>query len=421
MPPRRTEPVSRGWNGSATSYCLSSPVPQQDTYSQRSSTDRSMSVISGGTAPKGCSAGGSRSWSAGSAGIVISLRAAQRFPLPVPEEYRGGEVLDADGGADKAPGLGRVMGWAQLEHDLVGVAQVDALGEAALAHAPEVQVVTKAAPQQVLGVEAVLEHGRCAPFGGDDSVVVEVPPDVVGEELLAAVALPGPDDVEAVVVEQGDPAGAVVAVGPAEGGKEDGAGPAVDGVGPGVAGLGGQLLGWDLPDHRGGQGIGPGVQHVDPRGADAGDDQVAALQRPAVAAVALMAEGGRAGVPAEVVQFVAGRGQLAPADHLPEVVRGLIDIDHRHGVLGPAGRVERGHVGQPLRRRSNRLGRAAVERRIGRVRHDLPPVNARAFVSGAAVVLPKLLQVLLTSCMDGRLRPGQHAGSQIIGTRASQG
>ena len=26
--------VSRGWNGSLTSYCLSSPVPQHDTYSQ---------------------------------------------------------------------------------------------------------------------------------------------------------------------------------------------------------------------------------------------------------------------------------------------------------------------------------------------------------------------------------------------------
>src|SRR5215216_2917727 len=320
MPPRRTEPVSRGWNGSATSYCLSSPVPQQDTYSQRSSTDRSMSVISGGTAPKGCSAGGSRSWSAGSAGIVISLRAAQRFPLPVPEEYRGGEVFDADGGADKAPGLGRVMGWAQLEHDLVGVAQVDALGEAALAHAPEVEVVAEPPSQQVLGVQPVLEHGGGAPLGGDHGVVVQVPPHVVGEELVAAVALPGADDVEGVVVEQGDPAGAVVAVGAAEGGQEDGPGAAVDGVGPGVAGLGGQLLGGDLADHGGVARVGLGVQHIDPRRADAGDDQVAALQRLAVVAVAVVAQGAGAGVPAEVVQLVPGRRQLTPADH-PAVLR----------------------------------------------------------------------------------------------------
>ena len=78
MPPRRTEPVSLGWCGSLTSYCLSSPVPQHDTYSQRSSTDRSMSLTSGGTAPKGWSAGGSWSASAGSAGIVITFFAVQR-------------------------------------------------------------------------------------------------------------------------------------------------------------------------------------------------------------------------------------------------------------------------------------------------------------------------------------------------------
>src|SRR5919204_1006626 len=80
IPPRCTEPVSFGLRGSLTSYCLSSPVPQQDTYSQRSSTDRSMSVTSGGTAPKGCSAGGSSDASAGSAGIVIAFFAVHSSP-----------------------------------------------------------------------------------------------------------------------------------------------------------------------------------------------------------------------------------------------------------------------------------------------------------------------------------------------------
>src|SRR6185437_16539788 len=80
MPPSCTEAVSRGSNGSVTSYCLSSPVPKQDTYSQRSSTDRSMSVTNGGTAPNGCSAGGRASGSAGSAGTVMTLRTAQRSP-----------------------------------------------------------------------------------------------------------------------------------------------------------------------------------------------------------------------------------------------------------------------------------------------------------------------------------------------------
>src|SRR4029450_1400004 len=104
----------------------------------------------------------------------------------------------------------------------------------------------------------------------------------------------------AVVVEQGDPAGAVVAVGPAQVEQEDAAGPAVDGVGAGVAGLGGQLLGLDGADHLGVARVGLGVQHIGAGGADAGDDQVAALQGLAVVAVAGVAQGGRAGVPAEV-------------------------------------------------------------------------------------------------------------------------
>ena len=67
-------------------------------------------------------------------------------PVPVllPEEDRPGEVLDADDHADEPPGLGRVVGRAELQHHLVLVAQVDPLGQLALGHAPEVQVVAEA-------------------------------------------------------------------------------------------------------------------------------------------------------------------------------------------------------------------------------------------------------------------------------------
>src|SRR4029453_19591982 len=98
-------------------------------------------------------------------------------------------------------------------------------------------------------------------------------PPVGADPLVAAVGLPGADPAEGVVVEEGAPAGAVVAVGPAQVEHEDPPGAAVDGVGPRVAGLGGQLLGGDLPDQPGLAGVGLGVQHIDPRGADAGDDQ----------------------------------------------------------------------------------------------------------------------------------------------------
>src|SRR5215218_8871179 len=249
IPPRRTEPVSRGWKMSATSYCLSSPVPQQDTYSQRSSTDRSMSETSGGTAPEGLEGRGELVGVGRLGRDGDDLGGRPLVAVAVPEEDRPRQVLDAGDHAHEPPGLGRVVGRADLEHQLVGVAQVDPLGEGALRHALEVEVVAEPPPEQVLGVQAVLDHRGRAPLGGDHGVVLQVPPAVVAEGLVAPVQLPGADDLEAVVVEQGHPAGAVVAVGPAQVEQEDAAGSAVDGVGTGVAGLGGQLLGGDLTNH----------------------------------------------------------------------------------------------------------------------------------------------------------------------------
>src|SRR6202022_4138653 len=80
MPPIRTLPVSLGSNGSETSYCCRSPVPQHDTYRNLSSIDRSMSVTSGGQALKPLSTGGSRSGSAGSAGMVMIFFTAHLLP-----------------------------------------------------------------------------------------------------------------------------------------------------------------------------------------------------------------------------------------------------------------------------------------------------------------------------------------------------
>src|SRR5438874_10771812 len=73
MPPIRAEPVFFGLNGSDTSYCRNSPVPQQETYRKLSSSDKLMSVTNGGTALKSLSIGGNFSGSAGSAGISITF------------------------------------------------------------------------------------------------------------------------------------------------------------------------------------------------------------------------------------------------------------------------------------------------------------------------------------------------------------
>src|SRR3954470_1896231 len=116
MPPSSTDPVSRGWKTSLTSNCFSSPVPQQDTYSQRSSTDRSMSETSGGTAPNGWSAGGRAAGSAGAGGGQVSgigrlgrngddLAGGPPPAVLVPQPHRSGEVLHTDHHPDEAPGL----------------------------------------------------------------------------------------------------------------------------------------------------------------------------------------------------------------------------------------------------------------------------------------------------------------------------
>src|SRR5688572_25803092 len=88
-PPMRNEPVFRGLNGSVTSYWMNSPVPQHDTYKNRSSSERLMSVTSGATALNPCNSGGRDAGSAGSAGISITfLTAHVPVPLSPPSRYQ---------------------------------------------------------------------------------------------------------------------------------------------------------------------------------------------------------------------------------------------------------------------------------------------------------------------------------------------
>src|SRR5262245_42479250 len=87
MPPIFTEPVSTGLNGSDTSRWSRSPVPQHDTYRKRSSSDRLMSLTSGGTAPNPLRRGGRSSAAAGSAGISMTLRIRHVPDLLLPSRY----------------------------------------------------------------------------------------------------------------------------------------------------------------------------------------------------------------------------------------------------------------------------------------------------------------------------------------------
>ena len=98
-----------------------------------------MSVTSGGTALKPLSSGGSRSASAGSAGMSMTFLTAHFVAVAVPDPDRRRQVLEADDGVDEAVGLGRVVRRPQLEHDLVLLAEVELLQVLALVQIPEVQ------------------------------------------------------------------------------------------------------------------------------------------------------------------------------------------------------------------------------------------------------------------------------------------
>ena len=203
-----------------------------------------MSVTSGGTAPKPLSSGGRSSAAAGSAGISITFRIRQRAvavaALAVPHPDRRREILQAGDDADEAVGLVGIVRGPQLEHHLLLGAEVELLQVRAAVEIPHVQRVAVLARQQQLRVHAVLHHVRRAPLAGDHRVVAEVPPEVVGEVLRSAIALPAALDLERLGVEHEDAAGAV-AVAVAERVDVDPVGPAVRGVRAAVAGLRGSL------------------------------------------------------------------------------------------------------------------------------------------------------------------------------------
>src|SRR5277367_6574861 len=182
IPPSRTLPVSFGLNGSLTSYCFRSPVPKHATYKNLSSRLRLRSVISGGTALNGLSAGGSTLSSAGSAGISITLRT---FHSPFSR-------CQSQIHAHESVSLGRIVRRTQFEHQLILGAEVERFQMPPVAQIPDVNRVTVLVAEQELGHDAVFDHVRRAPFARDRDVPTEMPPEIVREPLLPAIDLPSP-------------------------------------------------------------------------------------------------------------------------------------------------------------------------------------------------------------------------------------
>src|SRR5439155_9559544 len=98
-----------------------------------------------------------------------------------------------------------------------------------------------------LGDQAVLDDIRRAPFAGDQRIVAEVPPGVIGEVLRPALHLPLAAYLEALVIHQED-AARTFAVPVAERRDIDAFGTAMHRVRPGVAGELGDLAGLDYLD-----------------------------------------------------------------------------------------------------------------------------------------------------------------------------
>ena len=268
------------------------------------------------------------------------------------------------------------MRGAQLEDHLLLRAQVELLEVAPLAQVPDVKGVAVLAGQQQLGIEPVLDHVRGAPLARDQGVVAEVPGEVVGEDLRAPVDFPSPEGLEVVVVEDEDAAWAIAFL-RAQSADVDSVGRAVDGVKAGVARTLGDVLGFDDFDDARVAGIGLGVDDVHPRGAESRDQEVAALD---VRVRRVGAEGGAAGVPAEVVELVAGVGHLHAADDLGVRGGAGVDVDDAESV-GAAleGGVEGGEEGEPLRWRLHCEAGGGIEGRIRcEERHGSPFHDRRA-------------------------------------------
>ena len=221
------------------------------------------------------------------------------------EDERSLRLIDA---VHEAMRLGRVVRGAQLEHQLVLLAEVDLLQVLALGEIPEVQPPAVFAAEQHLRHEPVLEGVGRAPFAGHHGVVAEMPPGVIGELLRPAIDLPAAERLEALVIHDED-AARRLAVLVAERRHIDAARPAMDGVRARIAGLLGDLLRLDHLDDLRVARIGLGVEDVDARGAQARNHQIAPLH---VRMRHLRAQARRAGVPAEMVELVAGIGRRRP-------------------------------------------------------------------------------------------------------------
>ena len=319
-----------------------------------------MSVTSGGTAPNGCSAGGRSAASAGSAGIVITLSTAHRSPSRCQRQTEADRSAVRHDDADEAVASprGRARGAAPAPSGARRRGRPPA-GARPSARSQKCRRWPYFPPSSSSGTRPFSIIDGRAPLAGDQRVLGEVPPGVVGEVLRAAVGLPGPQHVERVVVEQRDAARSVVAVRAAQAGQEDrrpgrSAGCAAGSSRPCSA----SSVRLDRLGSVGLRRVGLGVVDVHVRAAQARQQQVAALQ-PVLAHVVPLVHERAASRRSSRSGAARRRGSAGRPSRrrCPYVVGGRVDVDHGERV-----RASR----RPGRRRRRRPGARSARRRLGR-------------------------------------------------------
>ena len=224
----------------------------------------------------------------------------------MPKIDPAGEVGGVGNDADEAVCLARVVRGAEFQRHLVLGAKLDCLLVLSGTQVPDVELVSVLTAQQQFRHDAVFDHLGGAPLAGDHRVVVDVPPEVVGEILRPPFGFPRALDLERLMVYDEDAAGPV-AFGVSERVHVDAVRSAVHGVGTAVTRLLLEVGGFDYLGELRRARVFLGVHKEDVGRAQPAQHQVAALY---VRVRHVGAERCRAGVPAEVMQLVARIGQV---------------------------------------------------------------------------------------------------------------
>ena len=191
-----------------------------------------------------------------------------------------------------------------LQRHLMVGAEVDRLDVSPRPQIPEMDPMAVFVRQQILWHDPVLELRGQRPLAGHHVIAWQIPPEIIVQRLRTAIELPPPEDIECLAVHDED-AGRSVGAGfaaAAERADVDAFRPAVDGVGPRVAGLVEDFLRLDDFVNLRFCGVRLGIDDVNPGGADARNDEIATLEE---CVTGERRQCGRAGIPAEMVEFVA--------------------------------------------------------------------------------------------------------------------